>query len=450
MFLRASAGLVIAAATLAAAPNLVDAADYQAFLKARRQLENKLKNPNPDVRREAIASLGDYAFEDSARFLMLYGLVDDVEQNRRTAYDTLLKINRQQEVCDFLIAQLNVESRRGRPGPVPVMVMGVLLSSPIENIDRSTMRYLDEDLPTVKDGGAFLVFLADLLAMHGDLADLAPLVKITRTRLFEQEFGVRRATLAAFSCIEHNEAIDALVTLLPKLEGEAHADAYEHLARVSGQKFPENDQWAKWWKENKATFVYPKLPPKPVERPLQSVGDLGGRTSYYGLPLYAQRMVFVVDCSGSMDGPRIAAAKRELSAAIQGLKANTFFSIVAYNAQIECWRRQLVDASTANKADAQRFVAGLVADDRTATYDALDTAFYFNAESIYLLTDGAPSAGRIVDKPEIVEAIGKQNRTRRESIYTIGLAPGLPGSDFDVFLAKLAQNNYGIYRRVDE
>jgi hypothetical protein len=42
------------------------------------------------------------------------------------------------------------------------------------------------------------------------------------------------------------------------------------------------------------------------------------------------------------------------------------------------------------------------------------------------------------------------NRPRRESIYTIGIGPGLPGGPLEVFLNALAEQNLGIYRRVDQ
>ncbi|HWA98293.1 MAG TPA: hypothetical protein VG713_07365, partial [Pirellulales bacterium] len=134
---------------------------------------------------------------------------------------------------------------------------------------------------------------------------------------------------------------------------------------------------------------------------------------------------------------------------VQGLRAGNQFSIVAYNSNIGFWRKQLVEANTANKADAVNWIKRLIAEEQTATYDALEAAFYFNAESLYLLTDGDPSTGKIIDKAQIVDAITRQNRARRESIYTIGIAPGPEGAEFDQFLGTLAKQNFGLYKRVD-
>jgi hypothetical protein len=42
------------------------------------------------------------------------------------------------------------------------------------------------------------------------------------------------------------------------------------------------------------------------------------------------------------------------------------------------------------------------------------------------------------------------NRSRRESIYTIGIAPGPPDGPMEWFMKTLAEQNMGQYRRVDE
>ncbi|HEX4148785.1 MAG TPA: VWA domain-containing protein, partial [Pirellulales bacterium] len=204
-----------------------------------------------------------------------------------------------------------------------------------------------------------------------------------------------------------------------------------------------------WWATEKPTFQFPKLLVRPRTRSFERL-IYGHASTYYGLPLYAKRLVFVIDSSGSMDGLRIEAAKRELSSAVDALKANVSFGIVVFNTGVDAWRRELVEATTANKKSALRFINLIGCTGQTATYDGLQAAFLVDAEAIYLLTDGEPSTGRYVLPEEIVKAITLQNRARRESIYTIGIGPGDVGSVFEVFLQALAYQNFGLYRRVDE
>jgi uncharacterized protein YegL len=174
-----------------------------------------------------------------------------------------------------------------------------------------------------------------------------------------------------------------------------------------------------------------------------------GTPSYYGLSLQARRIVFVLDISGSMNGPRLQAAKDELVNTIEGLANDVSFSIVVYNNAVMVWQRSLTAASPGAKRAAAQFVHTRRAAGHTAAYDALEAAFQFDAEAIYFLSDGAPNAGKIVRPDDIVAAVRQANRSRRISVYTIGIAPGSPDGPCDLFLKTLAEQNFGVYRRVD-
>jgi uncharacterized protein YegL len=167
------------------------------------------------------------------------------------------------------------------------------------------------------------------------------------------------------------------------------------------------------------------------------------------MPIYANKLLFVLDTSGSMQGVRFAAAKRELVHAIQGLRSEVQFSIIVFNSSVSRWQQHLVKADVLNKKLAEAFIEGLNPQASTATFDALAAALEYDVEAIYFLTDGAPTGGQIVAPPAIVQSVSGTNRLRRISIYTIGLAPGAPGSMTDAFLKTLAEQNLGTYRRVD-
>ncbi len=125
--------------------------------------------------------------------------------------------------------------------------------------------------------------------------------------------------------------------------------------------------------------------------------------------------------------------------------------MIVFNSSVDCWQRKLVQATPNFKRAAISFVNGQVARSNTASYDVLEAAFNFDAEAIYFLSDGAPQGGSTTNNPEeIVQLISQGNRTRRESIYTMGIAVGVPGNPFDLFLKALAEDNFGAYRRVDQ
>jgi Ca-activated chloride channel family protein len=204
--------------------------------------------------------------------------------------------------------------------------------------------------------------------------------------------------------------------------------------------------WGRWWKDNQETFKYPA---RSIDPPYRSVALSTSSETYYGLPLFAEKLVFVLDTSGSMSGQRIVSAKRELVRAIEGLPNHTEFAVVVFNGTVDVWQRQLAKATPASKKAAIHYVNAQDPHSNTASYDALEAAMSFDTEAIYFLSDGAPHGGKISAPVDIVAAISTANHTRKISMYTIGIGAGFPGSPLDVFLKTLAEKNYGVYRRVD-
>ncbi|MBS0207349.1 MAG: VWA domain-containing protein [Planctomycetes bacterium] len=417
--------------------------------KERAQAINKLRSKTEATRHDGVLQLEAFKDPEAAKLLYQYGLHDPTERVRLAAYEVLMKFKDERPVCDWLVEQLNQESRRPTPNQYSPLLLSVLLSSDLAEVQQTSMRYLNDHLANARGGDLFIVSMIDLLGARGDAGDVVPLEKVAQSKLFN-DFFVRRAVVQALVRIDRTEAVEALVKLVAKTDGEARADAMEYLGLVSGQKqLTEPDQWVQWWADNKATFKFPVPFMRPAIRKFENI-VMRGTSDYYGLPLYAKKMVFVLDNSGSMSGPRIVAAKRELINAVTGLKDDVQFGIVIFNSGISTWHKELVPADTAHKIDASKYIERIIPSSATATYDAINAAFFYDAEAIYVLTDGAPTTGRYVLPDDIVAAVGKQNKTRRVSIYTIGIAPGEPESMMETFLRTLAEQNHGLYRRVDE
>ena len=165
----------------------------------------------------------------------------------------------------------------------------------------------------------------------------------------------------------------------------------KYLSAVTGQRLLENSQaWIEWWDKNKETFVMP-LPA--ARTPVTSVAS-DDTPSYYGVPIYAQKLVFVLDTSGSMRGFRLAAAQRELIDTINKLHDDDQFAIVVFNSSVNAWQKRMVPATAASKKAAATFVNNQETHFNTASYDALEAAFNFDAEAIFFLSDGRRKAAR--------------------------------------------------------
>ena len=443
-----SAAIVL---VIALAVQSAQADDAAAFAKERVSLTRRLQHRDPVERVAALGKLATFPLPDAAKIVIDVGLRDNDEAVRRAAYETLLTYKDSQEVCDAFIDTLNRDARKKRVEPQTPLLLAVLLSSGLENIQQSAMRYFDESLAASREGPAFVADMADKLAAHGGADDVRPLERLMQTKLYQQHFFVRRAVIRAATAIPETPAIDLLLEKLSSTEGEIRADIVQHLVAVTGQELGlRSKPWKDWWEMNKATFTFPAVLPRRPERSFKVDEEEYKYEKYYGIPIYAQRVVFIIDNSGSMEGERMVAAKRELCNAIRGLRSTVNFGIIVFNSFVRPWKKELVRADTGNKADAVNFVERLYTTGQTASFEAIDASFVYDAEAVYFLTDGAPTTGRIIDPPAIVAAVTKGNRTRRETIYTIGIAPGPVGGPFDTFLRELAEQNYGDYKRVDE
>jgi hypothetical protein len=417
------------------------------FRQARQSLQQQLRSKQPSDRIAAIKRLQDFPIADSVR-LIQNSLNDPADEVREAAYSTLLNLTGNQESCDTLMQAAKKAVHRKDDGQAAVPLLSLLLASHLPSVERDTNDFLEKTALGAKGGVPVVLALADELGNHHRDSDVLPLARLSKTRIFANHFGLRRAVAHALTRIQTPAAIGALVDLLGSVHGEVQADIVEHLTAVTGQIFGmESAAWAGWWEENKDTFEYPK---RSVETPYRSVA-LNSSGSYYGLPVFAERLVFVLDTSGSMaQFNRIGAAKRELIKAIGNLPERASFGIVVFNSTVSVWQKQLVPANQKAKQAAIAYVSSQDLGLNTASYDALEAAFNFDTEAIYFLSDGAPHGGKIPAPVDIVAAITAINRARRISLYTIGIGVGFDGGPLDMFLKTLAAQNLGLYRRVDQ
>jgi hypothetical protein len=147
------------------------------------------------------------------------------------------------------------------------------------------------------------------------------------------------------------------------------------------------------------------------------------------------------------DVTRLEEAQQELQSAIMRLPDDAWFDIIAYNTTLMVWKGQLTQATTATRSDARRFIYSLFGDGKTALYDALEDGLTVdpNLEAMLFLSDGDPTAGKIVDRARIVQEITAQNSSRRIAIDVLGIDSAGPAEDF---LKQLAAANFGTYRAV--
>lgn len=424
-------------------------ADLGDFKSAKREIQTKLRSREPADRVAALRELAEFKEVDAAKLVLATGFKNAAPEVRRAAFETLLAYKDEPKVADFLFTSFSKQKNGKGVNEVSFVLLATLLSSNLPEIDERLFEQLDAQsaLPR-RTGVAIVVALAEQLGTDASKLSFPPLAKLTRSGLFAREFGVRRTIVHALTQIQDPAAVDLLIGLLGSLQGEVQADIGQYLTELTDQRFDVDAKaWKDWWDKNRASFRFTSTVNAGTFRQRHVIQRTA---SYYGLPLYAQRLVFVMDVSGSMRGARLDAAKRELINAIKLLRETDYFSVLVFNSKVNAWQKQLVPASVDNKQAAAQFVLGQQTGPLTASYDALEASLTFDAEAVYFLSDGAPFGGKITRPVDIVVAITQLNQTRRMSLYTIGIGVGAEGNAFDEFLKTLAGKNLGAYRRVDE
>ncbi len=285
------------------------------------------------------------------------------------------------------------------------------------------------------------------------------LKKQARRPEYKEMYGYRFNLLRAFTRMHHPDAVDFLTTIHLTLDGQLHHLIETALASVTVSDFLGDDERFRRWKErnnpvqetnnaeeqDKIVFKTAGYEPESMNRIKFT------KQQYYGIDIHAQRMMFIIDHSGSMKDywagmSRLARAKLELIKVIRELPEETEFAIMFYETGVRVWRKTLVDASEQNKLEAIAFIRRLGYGDRTNTYGALRQLLTFDQdlETVFLLTDGRPTIGETTEPEKILVDILGRNQFRHLNFNTIGIAVN-PRTE--AFLKQLAEGSGGEYRR---
>jgi hypothetical protein len=175
----------------------------------------------------------------------------------------------------------------------------------------------------------------------------------------------------------------------------------------------------------------------------EGVGD-GKGLGFFGRRITGQRVVYVVDCSQSMNHPhpgpgknRLGRVKLELINSVRALAATQKFFIVFFNDRpLPMPTDRLVEANDATKLKYLRWMVDVKADGHTDPALALLMALKLNPDTIYFLTDGD-------FRPTIVREVAVSNR-KGVKIHTVGFTQDRG----EKLLRTIAEQNGGTYHYV--
>ncbi len=286
---------------------------------------------------------------------------------------------------------------------------------------------------------AFRAHALDLLAGLGarDIFDKAVKGAVDRNWM------VRSAFYAFAAKVRDPRAVPLLIDRLGVETGRLKQEVEKALHEIAGLTFGYDiKQWRYWWGREKDKFT-----PPPRRKPVARKRRYG--ITYYGIPVVSRRVVFVLDVSGSMAArtgtggrTRLDLAKEALVQALTRFTRETRFNIIFFHTRVKAWEKKLMPATRANQKKAVRFVRSTRPMGATNLYGALESAFRNrDADTIYLLSDGSPTAGKVLDPGAIIRDVLSWNRARRIVIHTISLGTPSP------LLERLARETGGQYVR---
>lgn len=273
-------------------------------------------------------------------------------------------------------------------------------------------------------------------------------LEIAQQSLGHKAWEMRSLALRYLTRVRDVSSIPLLIARYGKEEGRLAAELDQALFVHTGTRCWKKSEWDQWWAKHKTGFTLPH--PESVKG---GGGGGGGKTvSYHDIPVVSSRIAFLVDRSGSMAAPlggtdkkrtRLVEAKNQLVRVIEALPDKTMFNVVVYETAVVPMWDELRKCGDENRKEAIEKTEKIALGGGTNIFDALEKALSDpKVDTIYLLTDGQPSAGRIVDVEQILDEVQRLNRTRQVVIHSIGL-----GIDSDL-LRRLSEMSGGTYKFV--
>ncbi|HGY92058.1 MAG TPA: VWA domain-containing protein [Planctomycetes bacterium] len=301
-----------------------------------------------------------------------------------------------------------------------------------------------------------------------------PTAASTLVSLFEydDEPALLEAAVRALAERKDRVGVRSLIRALGEIQSRKEAPGSAEITQtilsrledlVGESKGSDFQAWAAWWKSNASSFKGENDADTPEEEAAKKASQENpSGTTFYGIKTWSKRLAFVLDVSGSMNEPadyaggskrKIDVAKEQLTQAITSLPKGAWFNIIFYSSDYKLWKKRLVQATPAIKAEAKAWVAQVEANGATNIYDPLVKAFELAGrgskdkdyqvalDTIFFLSDGQPNRGRVTSPQDIVREIRRLNRLKRVQIHTIGVGRG-HNAGFMKALADLSGGTY--------
>lgn len=261
-------------------------------------------------------------------------------------------------------------------------------------------------------------------------------VDLLHGMLSDDDWRVRVAALRNVVALRKRESLPYLIERLEVEEGRVRLDLASALQQLTGLRLGHRpERWRKFWDEEASTFQPPPLEDSLLgDESAAKALEAASVASFYGLPVYSNRITFVLDTSGSMraqaqglhdsggNSTRLAVAKAQLFDLLERIPDGHRLNLIFFDNGVEAWKRRVETIDAKKRKKLVDFIVEQQAGGATNLYDALVLALEDDlTDSVYVLSDGEPTVGGIVHAGGIREQILRLNRRNRVQFYCISI-----------------------------
>jgi hypothetical protein len=174
-------------------------------------------------------------------------------------------------------------------------------------------------------------------------------------------------------------------------------------------------------------------------------GDSYTKVSVFGVQGTGSKFVYVFDRSASMEGPPLAAAKRQLIESLKAIEPVHQFHIIFFNHRLRSFDitaggNRIAFGTERNKKLAANFIGGITADGGTDRFAALRQAMALRPDVIFFLTDADDpmSSSEMAEMERLYSRVGAAI-----CVIEFGRTAAPPKENFLTVLARQSGGQYG-------
>lgn len=275
------------------------------------------------------------------------------------------------------------------------------------------------------------------LLQLGALQDEAHL-GVLEAALASEQWSTRYAALRGLERLRTKSVVPLMIGRMDKESGRMLHEFADALFELTGQPFrTAAGNWKAWWEREGASFEVISSPELEKRREEEEERRLRQITNvkFFGIRIISHRVIFIIDVSGSMaetmratyagenaTDTRLSVAQRELKKCIDSLDPKALFNMITFSDGAEGWLDGITGSTGKSRDEAKAFVDRLGAFGATNLYDSLRLAFDDpEVDTIFVLSDGEPTAGAQTDAGMIREHVRQWNEHRGITINCISV-----------------------------